>query len=448
MLLHHVLKGRDTMATDYNLEAYYQKARSGEVCNDSSIIPYIKSFGRVILWGGSFQGKAIGKSLIKNGVKIDSYWDIRCDELKEVNGIPVVKPYSTNDKEDTVVIVCIGNRVIYNGLIVTLERHGYHNYIHGDHLYMGLLCPFNKNTGVNARRCSQTMECRQIYCHRIMSIISEQFHSDDPVYLPSITLVINQVCSLGCKYCTSYMNLYPKAERINFSLEQITSDIDKFFGAVDAVGTITVMGGEPFLHPNISDIIKHLCAWKNFGLISIATSGTCPIKDSQLDGLTDPRINISFSNYTESIDGHRQKYFWDNVAKIKAAGLCHTVGLFSPEWIIPSTLENKHISDEKARQLKQACTHWDQIKNGKVHPCDFANSVYSLGIADYSDSYVDLNLYDDKDDLKEAIRAYREKDFYEVCRHHYQKPGMNIMVTKAAEQGYIDFTKPLQKNDD
>lgn len=427
----------------FDLEEYYKNARSGEVCHDTSIISYIKSFERVVLWGGSFQGKAIGKKLIGYRVKIDCYWDIRCDELQTVNDIPVVKPYSTDVENETLVIVCIGNRVIYGGLITALENHGYHHYVHGDHLYMGLLCPFNKNTGVNARRCSQTMECRQIYCHRVMSIISERFRSDNPIYLPSVTLVINQVCSLGCKYCTSYMNQYPKAERVNFPLEQIVSDIDKFFGAVDAVGTITVMGGEPFLHPHLSKIIKHLCTWKNFGLISIATSGTCPIKGSQLEGLDDPRVNISFSNYTESIDENRRKWFWENIERVKNAGLCYTVGLFSPEWIIPVTLENKNISDEMAQQLKQSCTHWDQIKNGKVHPCDFANSVYSLGIADYPDSYVDLNMYNSKEDLREAIRTYRDKTFYEVCKHHYQKPGTDVMVAKAAEQGYVDFTKPL-----
>lgn len=430
------------MNPSFDLEAYYEKARTGEVCHDESIIPYIKSFKKVILWGGSFQGKAIGQCLLKHGVKIDCYWDIRYEELKEVNGIPTVKPYSTDEKSDTVIIICIGNRVIYAGLVKTLENNGYHNFIHGDHLYMGLLCPFDRTTGVNAKRCSQTMECRQIYCHRVMGILKGKINTDDPICLPSITLVINQVCSLGCKYCTSYMNEYNKNDRINFPLAQIKSDIDKFLGAVDVVGTITVMGGEPFLHPNLSEIIEHLCKWKNFGLISIATSGTCPIRDEQLSGLKDSRVNISFSNYTESIDEKRREFFWNNVSKVKKKGLCHTVGLFSPEWIIPVTLENKHLTDAEAEHQKQTCTHWDQIKNGKVHPCDLAQSIYSLGLADYTDSYVNLNNYSDMGKLREAIRNYRSKPFYEVCRHHMRKKNMKVMTAKAAEQGYWDFKKP------
>lgn len=41
----------------FDLEEYYKNARSGEVCHDTSIISYIKSFERVVLWGGEFSRK-------------------------------------------------------------------------------------------------------------------------------------------------------------------------------------------------------------------------------------------------------------------------------------------------------------------------------------------------------------------------------------------------------
>ena len=68
----------------------------------------------------------------------------------------------------------------------------------------------------------------------------------------SITLIINQRCSLKCKCCTSYMNEYPLEERKDIPLDRIYDDIDKFFDAMDSIGTVTVMGGEPFMHPDIS----------------------------------------------------------------------------------------------------------------------------------------------------------------------------------------------------
>lgn len=425
---------------NFNLKEYYKKAWSGIECGDKSIIPYIKEFSHVILWGASFQGKAIGNRLIENGVKIDCYWDLRWDTLQKVNDIKVIAPFQSEEKEQTLIIVCIGNRVIQDNLVNELRQHGFTNVVFGDYLYMGLICPFNQKTGIKAKRCSKTMECRQVYCRRIEGILGAQYATaSNPLFLPSITLVINQRCSLRCKYCTSYMNEYPQGERVDFSLERICDDIDKFMGAVDVVGTITVMGGEPFMHKDISKIIDHLCKWDNFGLISIATSGTWPIKEEQLIGLHDDRVNISFSNYTESITENQKKLFYDNIEMVKTSGVCYTVGVFSPEWIVPCNLKKKNLTDEQITNNKSVCTHWHQIKNGKVHPCDYANSLYSLHVADYPTDYVDLTRSVDSKVLKEELREYIDRPFYETCRHHAYEPGEEKLTAKAAEQGYKSF---------
>lgn len=420
----------------FDLEEYYQSAFSGEKVDNTECIRYIKNFKNVILWGASFQGKAIGQKLIEQGVYISYYWDIRYREIKEVNGIKVIEPFDSEERANTLVIVCIGNRVIVRRLMGKLKSKGFLNIIPGDYLYMGMLCPFDKKTGINAKQCSTTMECRQVYCHRLGNIVKANCQAKEPIHLTSITLVINQICSLKCKYCTSYMNEYPVEERVNFALDRICKDIDVFLDAVDTVGTITVMGGEPFMHPDISRIIEYLCTKQNFGLISISTSGTFPIKVEQLEGLYDKRVNVSFSNYTQSISEKQKKMFYENIERVKGAGICYTVGLFSPEWIKPSTLYNLGLTDEEKAQRKAQCEHWHQIKNGKVHPCDFANAVYSLGIADYATDYVDLTEDVDLENMKIKIRNYINKPFYETCGHHVKGKGMTAM---AAEQGYFDF---------
>lgn len=81
------------------------------------------------------------------------------------------------------------------------------------------------------------------------------------------------------------MNEYSMDKRINMSTERILDDIEKFFSAMDSIGTVTVMGGEPFMHPDLSIIIRKLLTKTNYGIISIATSGTWPIKEEQLEGL-------------------------------------------------------------------------------------------------------------------------------------------------------------------
>ena len=404
----------------FDAETYYKEAHSGEIVDNKELLEYIRSFKQVVLWGGSFLGTAVGKYLLENNVEVYRYWDMRADELKKVNDIIVDLPFSTENKEQTLVIFCIGNNVIRSGLLKNLRERGYKNMLRGDYIYMGGICPF-----------SNGME------------IDSKVWQGNPLHMFSITLVINQKCSLKCKCCTSYMNEYPLDKRINVPTERILDDIDKFFDAMDSVGTVTVMGGEPFMHPDLSVIIERLLEKENFGIISIATSGTWPIKEEQLKGLNDRRINVSFSNYGQSIHENQKKVMYQNVELLKEHKISYTMGIYLPEWSVPSTLYDLGDSEEVMKQKKARCIQPPrcmQVKNGKLHPCDFGTAVYSLGIADYEMDYIDIEHSNSTDELREKIRAYIDQPYYRVCGHC---AGMLGLTSKAAEQGYMDFKKPI-----
>lgn len=427
----------------FDAEAYYKEVHSGEVVDNKELLEYIRSFNQVVLWGGSFLGTAVGKYLLENDVQVYRYWDMRADELKKVNNIIVDLPFSTENKEQTLVIFCIGNNVIRSGLLKNLRERGYKNMLRGDYIYMGGICPFSIGMQIESKVCQGTMCCRDIFCQRLSSIVKKRKKSENPLHMFSITLVINQKCSLKCKCCTSYMNEYPLDKRINVPTERILDDIDKFFDAMDSVGTVTVMGGEPFMHPDLSIIIERLLEKENFGIISIATSGTWPIKEEQLKGLNDRRINVSFSNYEQSIHDNQKKVMYQNVELLKEHKISYTMGIYLPEWSVPSTLYNLGDSEEVMKQKKARCIQPPrcmQVKNGKLHPCDFGTAVYSLGIADYETDYIDIEHSNSTDELREKIRTYIDQPYYNVCGHC---TGMLGLTSKAAEQGYMDFKKPL-----
>lgn len=239
------------------------------------------------------------------------------------------------------------------------------------------------------------------------------------------------------------MNEYPLAERKDIPLERICDDIDRFFDAMDSLGTVTVMGGEPFMHPDLSKIIKKLLTKKNFGIVSIATSGTYPIKPEQLEGLEDKRVNVSFSNYEHAITENQKAMMYKNIEMVKAAGISCTVGVTIPEWSVPSTLYDLGDTEEQMIKKKTDCIQPPrcmQIKNGKLHPCDFATALYSLNLGRYEMDYVDLEGSASVEDLREKIRVFIDQPYYRTCGHC---TGMQSLTSKAAEQGYMDFKKPL-----
>lgn len=427
----------------FELDKYYKEAHAGEYVDNTKILEYIKSFEHIVIWGASYLGDAIGDYLIKKQVRIENYWDLRSKEIGELHGISCIQPFLTEPKERTLVIFCIGNNVIRGLLLQELKEKGYFNVLRGDYLYMGAICPFDKSTGIESAQCQGSMCCRSIFCQRLSNIVRSRSKNEKPLHMFSITLIINQRCSLKCKCCTSYMNEYPLSERKDIPLDRICEDIDKFFDAMDSVGTVTVMGGEPFMHPHLSQIIKKLLTKTNFGLISIATSGTYPIKEEQLEGLEDKRVNVSFSNYEHAITENQKAMMYKNIDLVKKAGISYTVGVTIPEWSVPSTLYDLGDTEEQMIKKKQACVQPPrcmQIKAGKLHPCDFGTALYSLGLGKYDMDYVDIEKSSSQEELRKQIREFIDQPYYRTCGHC---AGMQGLTSKAAEQGYMDFKKPL-----
>lgn len=427
----------------FNINEYYKKAHSGDRIDNTDVLNYIRSFKKVYIWGASYLGDAVGKYLIEKGIQIENYWDLRSETIKQVNGVPCIQPFTCEPKNDILVIFCIGNNVIRSLLLRELKEKGYTNVLRGDYLYMGAICPFDKTTGIESKQCQGSMCCRSIFCDRLSNIVKSRSTVQNPLHMFSITLIINQRCSLRCKCCTSYMNEYPLAERKDIPLERICDDIDRFFDAMDSLGTVTVMGGEPFMHPDLSKIIKKLLTKKNFGIVSIATSGTYPIKPEQLEGLEDKRVNVSFSNYEHAITENQKAMMYKNIEIVKAAGISYTVGVTIPEWSVPSTLYDLGDTQEQMIKKKADCIQPPrcmQVKNGKLHPCDFATALYSLNLGRYEMDYVDIEGSASVEDLKEKIREFIDQPYYRTCGHC---TGMQSLTSKAAEQGYMDFKKPI-----
>lgn len=408
----------------FSIEKYYEQANSGDKVDNTQVINYIKSFEHVVLWGASYLGEAVGKRLQEFGVHIDFYWDIRADELVEVNNVKVLMPFECDfDKDKTLVIHCIGNHVIILNLIAELKRNGFNNIIRGDYLYSGILCKFCNGDVLTAERCWTSMHCRPVICERAASIIKKQNNetkAGDRIDLIYIVYVINSICNLSCKYCVQYINNYPHDARYNVPYEQVCKDIDAFLDTIDTAGTISMMGGETFLHPDISKIVEKFATKKNYGFLSVPTNGLHPIKPNQLEGFKDPRVVINFGYYLHVATEQQKENYYKNIELVKSYGIPHTIGLQMPTWTTPSTLYKLDVDEAYMKHKKQNCPMPPrdlQVKNGKVHICDMSLAMHNMGLVDYPQDYLDLSSYPDIEERRNQLRALIDREYYLTCGH-------------------------------
>lgn len=438
----------------FDIEAFYRDCESGEkVCTDK-VKSYVNSFETVIVWGSAGLGQAVGKVLESYDVVNLIYWDMRCDEIGPIGNRKMEKPFESEyNRENTLIFYCIPNHVIMKSLMNELKANGYGHIIRGDIFYSGTICPYCNGDKPSAVRCWMKNECRSVICKRLEMITqnrSQIVKPGEPINLTYNCFIINSMCNLNCTHCVQYINNYPLDKRYNVKTENILRDIDDWLELVDSVGTISVMGGETFMHPDIALIAKRFSMHENFGFVSFPTNGLFPIKPEQLEGIEDPRIVIAFGAYQHVASEQQLEIYEKNIELVKKYSIAYTESRHLPTWIVPSGLYRATDDVEYMTQRKQNCVMPPrnlQIKDGKIYTCDRCVSLHEMGVVDYPSDYYNLQQAGSLEERREVFRRFVDQPYYEVCGHCGYYPEQ--VLAPSALQGQMDvFSEAAYKDVD
>lgn len=434
----------------FDLKQFYQQCESGETVDSQYIVEYIKMFETIIIWGAAGLGQAIGKFLEQQSVQNIIYWDQRYQEIDPICGRKIEEPFFREyDKDTTLVVYSIPNHVIMKSLLKNLDGQGYKNVIRGDVFYSGVLCPYCNGDLPSADRCWMKGECRSVICKRLQTITKYREKIEKPGKRIDLTyncFIINSICNLNCTHCVQFINNYPVDKRLNIATDVICRDIDLWFELIDSVGTISVMGGETFMHPDIARIANKFAEHDNFGFVSFPTNGLYPIEPKQLEGIEDPRIVIAFGAYQHIASQQQLEIYEKNIELVKSYGIAYTESRHLPTWIIPSGLYKENDDIEYMTTKKQNCSMPPrnlQIRDGKVHVCDRGVALYAMGIVDYPEDYFDMTQKNTLEKKRNLFREFVDRPFYYTCSHC----GSSYGTAPSALQGKMNvFERASYKN--
>jgi len=426
----------------FDIEQFYAAAFSGQRCDVQGLAEHVRSFEHVVFWGAGNLGTSLGRKFLQLNLPITAYWDVRAQQIRELHGIQVLEPFEGGfDRSRTLVVFCITNVFVAQIVARQLRENGHDNLLIGHDLYQGLICPVTRES-FDISVCRDMPACNVCSCTRLDNIVRAANTKDgsDNLHFPNITFVINQKCTLSCKYCYSYTNNYPKEKRVNFPLERVTRDIDRFFDAVDSVTLVPVVGGEPFLHPDLGVIVKKFLEKTNLGVLNVTTNGICKISPRQLEGLQDDRARVFFSNYLDCLTPAQGDLFHRNIELVQSQGVVAIAYNTTPQWTVPVTLDDKGFSTARTTAMKANCMltpyNGKYVKNGRFYPCTIADSVHNLGIADYPTDYVVIDSTRSDNELRQRIRDVMEAPFHQACRHCGDR---EKVTARAGVQGFTDY---------
>lgn len=263
-------------------------------------------------------------------------------------------------------------------------------------------------------------------------------------YIKKATLIhhvnvsITQKCTLNCKDCSIMTTYLP--EKVNYELESLKRDVDVFFGHVDYVGKFGIVGGEPFLYPNLEEYLTHLAQYRSriLYMLEIVTNGTIIPKDNVLRLCKEHNIIISISDYTVTLP-HLKEKIEKLVNKLEEYRISYVVNS-AEQWMDfgYGHVNKADVSDKQMIEFFDRCHMTCRLlRDEKLYYC--ANSAFAIDAGLNSrdlENELDLQTINGKNRMEaiEFDEGYSQRGYLNMCRHCNGMDGLNDHFIEVARQ--------------
>lgn len=240
-------------------------------------------------------------------------------------------------------------------------------------------------------------------------------------YLKSLDLVITERCSLKCRECSNLMQYYQHPQ--NYSVEQLKREIDRVLEIYDYIYELRLIGGEPFVNGNFSEIIDYLNHKSKVMNICIYTNGTICPSDRDMEIMrSGGKTWLSISDYgelsrklRELVDACKRFGIYGEVKPIESWTRCSTF------------LKHNRTAEELTKIYGECCTKdVTTLIKGKLYPCPYiANGLNLHALPDEAGNCIDVMTQEEG--LREkAERVLKQRKYFSLCDYCNGRPYLNV----------------------
>lgn len=226
------------------------------------------------------------------------------------------------------------------------------------------------------------------------------------LYAQSIDLMITEKCSLKCKDCGHLMQYYQKP--IHRKKEDLFAYIDRVSDVFDVVGGMQILGGEPFMNPDVYDIVLYAQTKETIQTIHVVTNATILPDKEKLKQFDTTKVDFIISDYEN--DKQRIEEFRELFQEIGISCDFATSG----KWMDYATIQPyHHTKEELIAQYKQCNTkNTFVLSYGNLYICPRIANAHTLhAMPEDVIEFVDLM---DDTKTREEIKVEIKKYLYET----------------------------------
>lgn len=200
------------------------------------------------------------------------------------------------------------------------------------------------------------------------------------ITLDSTDLLVTNFCSMKCKGCSQ---LTPYVKPRHFACSDMKEWLDVFCGTVDYLDVLGIFGGEPFLYPDLSEVIRFAASQPNIFSIMINTNGTVVPGDDVFQSMSDAgNVMLHITDY-----GEPSKKKKEVIEKCREYGVQCTI---RECWAWDDYGEVKDYGTERIKERADACFSnliCYTLYEGRLYYCARAAKMVEMGV--YGEEFSD-----------------------------------------------------------
>lgn len=367
--------------------------------------PQLSPRDKIILWGAGKVGSVVAHSIEKQGFKIEAFVDSAADKHgKQYCGYNIISPDELYTKHsDAVVIVSCAFPIVYD----ELKKNGKIQKVYDPHSFL-MKVDFEGYAGkLNIEFAIRVTEG---------ALRNYALYYGKGLLIQRLFFAITDKCSLNCRNCDGYIpfHMNPQTD----STDMIAQSYEKIMEACEHVETIDIYGGEPLVHPDITQITNYFVRDQRCDRVTIISNGTIMPNNDLITVLKSPKCILRISDY-----GTLSRKKEEIIALCIKANIRYEITNYSYWDRIPLIQKTNETQEQLDAKFKACTGNYIFVKHGKLFLCSFAMGLSGLGetlISDFEKNYVDLFPETDCDLISEIVafaRQLHERRHIDACKY-------------------------------
>ncbi|SCY77284.1 hypothetical protein SAMN02910441_02321 [Ruminococcus sp. YE282] len=251
----------------------------------------------------------------------------------------------------------------------------------------------------------------------------------DKLYLPCLEVPITTHCTLCCEKCSNLIQYYKSPYHVDY--EKLILNISKLCECVDGIDCLRILGGEPLLAPNLSEILLAVSCMNKIKNIVIVTNGTLVFTDQCVGILkNNKKIKISISNYKK-----KSIRLDELIAQLEENGIHYVIN--DVLWKDKANISFKHKNSKKLKKAYNKCPNrFFSLLNDELHMCPHSAHGADLNVFEkLSTDYVCIAQYEeDYYKLKLSIKKLLDNSFITACNYCDEDVCNKLPLVETAKQ--------------